>query len=556
MYRKKHSPLTCSVCALLMFLLAVPFYGQETVDSDALQYNLAVNAIVVPVFALDTGGNPVHDLKAEELQLEVNKEPAEILLFKRYEFSDEKTVTITTKEGKKETLPVQRVNRVIFIILDTMFNSLTGFRRGKEIASRLVRESLDSDEFVILENHNVGGLKYLAGPDNDKKKLLKAIKAIKAPPDKWNPHLYSNKLLPNNINMDLVSDGRISGISDQWNSVRKLSNDSEKYRYRHQIKYFTRLLSQFKFALKTIDKPKLVFLVSEGVATGAFKAAARSMTTYDPNRHDNAYSESAFRKGRVDEPGYGMHSVFNKEDKMRDASYGKKVYSAFLLNYLLDIVASINKGGSVLYTINPRRSNDTNEDDTVGEMSLRTLADEGGGKYFAGSVPAKVVEKIKKTTAAYYELFYAPTVQMGGNMTIRVRCKRKGVKIHTLHHTERNKPYRLMERVQKKIFALNVVTGGTWSRMVGKVARVKYKRASAPGKERRIAVSIPKNLRSKPLDLFQITMDPKTQHTDMVLKTLENTAKAEYQYTPVKGKLHYFAIIEPESSVCMYNQLK
>ncbi len=534
------------IVSLLMLFIALPAtFAQDT------NYQVAVNVMVVPIFAVDGSGNPVYNLKKEELQVSVNGKPVRALEFKRYEFGTDEKIEekIKTSSGVETAKALARSReRVLIIIADTMFNSLTGFRRSKQIIANMIEKKQPSDQLVILENHPVTGLRYIAGPEGDKKILLgKVRKDLVAPPDKWKNNLYSDRLTNNTVDFNDVSDGRMGGLQTSFQSTAEMLDQSEKFKYQHNVKRFAELLSQFKYALKTIEKPKVVFLISEGVATGAFKSAIRG------NEMPGDYAKRA----PTENSKTGHFSAFDKE--ARSSVFDKnKIYSAFLMQYLVKIVQSINQGGSVLYSINPKRGDDTQELSRSGEMSLRYLASESGGKYFAGSKPAEIVNRVKKTTAAYYEVFFTVMPGMGANMKIDVKCKRPGVKVHSLMHSERNRPYRAMPNVQKKIFALNVATRGTWSRLVGKVMKVKYKKAKSKKDSSIITVKVPLPaiLKNKKADIFMVSHHPKTQKTDVNFAKQKVGETVTMKYKRRKGVLQFFVIIEPNYPHCIYSQLK
>jgi hypothetical protein len=543
--KKKRSIIEKFLSLTLIFFLAVPFFAQEPAESqesqDSLKYNVSVNVMVVPIFAVDSSGNPVYDLKEDEIKLFVDDRLTEIAEFKRYEFSQEEKVDEKVMDQKTEESLITGGDRFVFIILDSMFNSLTGFRRSKDIAVKLIKEAEPGDYFVILENNPIGGLKYIGGPEKDGNLLIKKINDMNAPPDKWSKDLYSTRIFSENVNYDPQTDPRLE--SGKWKTVKDSLIGSEKLRYQHQVRYFARVLTQFKYALKTIDKPKIVFLISEGIATGAFRAAintSMALTTVDKTRPEN-------------DPGR-FHSVLTQDEPT--VFDQNKIYSAFMLKYLVDVVKSINSGGSVLYTINPRRTDDVNDDEASGEMSLRYMAGESGGKYFAGSKPEKIVERVKKTTAAYYEIFYSLLPDMGADMSLRVECSRKDVRVHSLIHTERNRTYQNMETVQKKLFALNVVTNGSWSRIVGKIMKIKFKKSGSSKKElMTIRVPLPKVMQNHKIDMFSIHMDPKTQKTAIDLVESQATDVVNLKIKNRKDENQFFVIIEPTTPYCIYNRI-
>lgn len=534
---KKKSLAKVLILFLLIVIPGIVMYIQGQDDLEAQKYRVAVNVMAVPLFAVDGSGNPVFDLSKDDLQLFVNGEPVDLLEFKRYEFTQETKFTKTVQQ-EEAAAPEEIQDRVIFIILDTMFNSLTGFKRGKEIAANLISEALPGDSFVILENNPVGGLKYVEGPERDAKILLKKIKKLNPPPEKWLSNTFSSRLLDNNVTNLGFADPLLG--TDTWESQRQLALKSEKQRYQHQVRYFSYLLSQFRFALKTIDRPKIVFLISEGIALGAFRAKINAAI---PDVDSKTTKKTGFYSILVkDEP-----TVFKQDD----------IYSAFMLNYLADVVKAINNGGSVLYTINPRRMNDINDDQRSGEMSLRYMAAESGGKYFAGAKPKKIIEGIKKTTSAYYEVFYQVLPGMGSDMKIKIECKRKDVNVHSLVHSEKNRPYNRMEEVQKKIFALNVVKGGSWSRIVGKVMQAKFKRSKAKGNKKAavLTIPLPNPMQYETADIFLISQDPETQKTTIDITRAKLAETAVVNYTPKAKTDQYFVIIEPDAPHCIYNKI-
>jgi VWFA-related protein len=543
---------------LFFAMFAIQFVAHGQSNQEPLKYEVSVNVIVVPIFAVDGNGQPVYDLKEEELQLFVNDSPTKIAFFRRYQFENEEEVSEEVKKEGDEQMPRKPSHvyagageRVKFIIMDSMFNSSRGFRRSKEIAINLVKEREPGDSFVIIENNAQKGVKYIAGPEEDPDVLIKALKGMKTPIETWSKELYASRKMMDNVGFDSMVDARAE--ADTFQNVQKHTMDAEKMRYQSDIKRFTNAMSQFKYALKTINKPKVVFLISEGIYRGAFKKDILN----DPNslgEINTSHSDNSGLEGKAKQ----FASLFKQDAPT--VFDNKNVFSTFLLNYLKEIVRAVNYGGSVLYTINPQLISDSMDDDRMGDMSMMFLADESGGKYFAGSKPVEIVKRIKRTTAAYYEMVFSAKSVEGDQMKLVVDCKRDGVKVHTLNHAEKEKPYFTMDKVQKKIFALNVVTGGDWSRMVGKVVRVKYKKVKKQKKGktvvRTIDVTIPPKMRGKMADLYVVLTEPKTHETriNTMSKVLED--KFTFMIRDKKEQRKFYVIIEPTNTYCIYNEIR
>jgi hypothetical protein len=171
------------------------------IQHDPLHYEVQVTAQVIPIFAVDKKGNPVYDLKEEELELYINKKPYKILDFMSYQVTEEaqkkgdikkadikegqiQTVTSETgEEQRKRKIKIKSPERVNFIILDGISNCKSGVRNAKKLAIDTVKSAGPSDSFVLLQATPYTGLCYLIGPEKDKAKLIRSLNSIYKNPD-------------------------------------------------------------------------------------------------------------------------------------------------------------------------------------------------------------------------------------------------------------------------------------------------------------------------------------------------------------------------------------
>jgi VWFA-related protein len=479
---------------IVIFIILLLFYILLS-PQESLKYEVSVDAMLVPLFAVDYAGNPVHDLKQEEVELYVNGNQVKINYFNRYLFESDKEKFHFDRKDEKEPVP-KPPDRVLFIIIDKVFNSLSGLKRSKKIASNLIKEGGKGDRFIVLMLTHGKGLITIGGSESTPEDLVKKIYNIKV-----------SSLLRMKDSQYYQNGPRYQGGS----SIRSLIKSSKmgNIAYQGTIKRFSHILSQLKYALKTIVRPKIVLLISEGVSRSAFV----------------------------------------------DPSNTSQPFNLYLFNYLKDIVKSVNQGGCVLYTINPHKISKAIDQNNSGEMSLRYMASESGGKYFAGSDTEKIIKSIKRTTAAYYELGFTVTRELGEQLELTVRCSRKGVRLHTLNHSERNRPYNQMEPVQKKLFAFNAVTGGSWSRMVGKINKIKFRKKGMGKNKYKVYIELPEKMRNCELDIFLINTDPKHDNADIDLKSKKSQEKLELDINRLNNKYQYFIIIEPGIPSCIYNKI-
>ncbi|HLP48124.1 MAG TPA: hypothetical protein VK469_19430, partial [Candidatus Kapabacteria bacterium] len=276
---------------------------------------------------------------------------------------------------------------------------------------------------------------------------------------------------------------------------------------------------QFKYALQTINSAKIVFLISEGVKKGAFLEEA------------------------------------NPENK------DSKFFKTYLYRYLKEIGKAINNGGSVLYTINSQKTgvDEISDENNLSDGSLVYLANEGGGKYFSGSNVAKIVSSIEKTTSAYYEATFTPGPAESGLLKIDIKCKREGVQIYTINYTEKTQPYINMPPERKKLFAFDVISGGNWSRMVGKVMKVKFKtlKKEKNGNEEiySIQAPLPGEMQDRKLEVFSIGVDAASGK--VTVSAVRNQVKdiLNFKIKCNQSIKQSFVIIEPTTPRCLYNEI-
>lgn len=489
-----------SILGVFMFVLAI---GQlfcpsllmaRPQEHKPLEYQVEVKASLVPLFAVDAKGNPIFDLKKEDLELYVDGKPVDIYNMEVFRFETAEEVT----EEKPVPTPGKEPGRVIFILLDSLNSTFRGLDKGKRIARELIDRANPGDMFVILEVTLQNGLKYIAGPEAKSEELIKKVKKLKMTPGQ-------------SVREDFLTE----------------------HAARIAVNHFVYSISQLKYALRTITKPKIMYLISEGI----------------------------------------KESTWERE-------YGYQTYSASTVAYYFgDLIKAINYGGCVFNVIYPGRITSINDVShrffapsiwmpPIGwrmressEWMLKYVGIGSGGAFFNDPNVKNLVTSVKKITSAYYEVAFIENQDMKKRHQITVKSKNKDIILHTLNYSEAEKDYKEMEQVQKKVFAINVTTEGTWSRMVGKVQNTKYKTLEKQKKSKnryyKFEVPIPGEMRHKKADIFLLRFDKTYEHSDISLvnKELGESEVLEIESRKNK-KLLYFVIIEPESTRTIYNRVK
>jgi hypothetical protein len=420
-----------SLFVFVTFFSPFPLTAQGEQEHKPLHYDLSVKALQVPFIAVDSRGKPVFNLKPGELELVVNGKSVDILYLYGLAFGEadipvekEKEETQPAAEVKAKPIPVKQVTRLKFIIVDALFNSPLGLKNSKMLARQLIENCAPQDRFVLLEIR-LGGLKYIAGPEPGGKKFLEHLNKLRKNPQKlvwWNRPEH-----PHRNGMDVE---------------RFLMEDAMKNARRDTVKMYLDAFEQFKNALRTIDNPKVTFLLSEGFA---------------------GHVDDSFVKNPL------YHSLF---------SY---------MGFEKDMVKEVHEGGSVLQKVPVTM---------VRNRHIKSLA-----------------AWLNNSTAAYYELFFNPGAKTGDKMNIRIKCKRQGVRINAVGYKEKDKPYQEMNKVQKKLFAVSVATGRSYSRILGRVSRSSFNKMKEEkiGNETRVVVRvpIPDAMKDRSVDVFALRFDDK-----------------------------------------------
>jgi VWFA-related protein len=513
------------IMMLLAFIMSDHLPGQNK-----LKYEVRVESIIVPVFAIDAKGNPVNDLNKDDLEFFVNGKTIDFHFFPIQFTYETENQTITHKAAKNMPLKRPR-NRVIIFIVDTMFNSKMGLRRSQDIIKKMLSENFKNDTCLIFENSPGGGIRLIAGPEKNKAIIIKGMSSLRVQPEKYKQFLFKDPddpTLPEFLKNPIDK----GPVDPKFQAMVNNIEDLEKARYKYAARRFGYAISKFKYILKTVKEPKLIFLISEGIAKGALYK----------NYKSSLPSSGSALSSLMANPSPGTSSRLNP----------------FLFKYFKRISRAVNAGGTVLYTINPQPVTITTMLDTFnsGEISLKYLASESGGRYFAGQDVSSISREIKKTTAAYYEISFAITPEMGSTYNLDIRSKREGITVFSPHISEKMINYDEMGFTEKKIYALDVAIGGGWSRTVGKTQIVAHQCIKSRQRKNKIIgtyeINLPDHMKNKPIDIFVLTKDKNNQI--YIAKNYTQKAKdnLKIKINHKKETGFSFVIIEPSTTSSIY----
>lgn len=484
----------------LFFIVLFLFMGLTAQEKEV--HKTGIEARILPLCVVDEKGNPVFDLKKGDLVLEVDGKKVDFQLLK-YDFEGtDRSVDRVVRKGERVLK-----ERVVFLLFDTMYNSKLSLLRAKDIACKYIRKAGPGNSYVVMSLTGNEGLKYILGPTKEKEKLCGVINDLELIPDMYGPNLFSI------VGKDAAAEGIMQNDPAALKAMRYQKHFREQRHYISNIKRFSRRLGRLRYILKTIDRPRTVFLLSEGIARGAFH-----------------------QRGAVLD--------------------GSKKNTA-LFNLLKGTMRSISATGAMFYAINPQLLNPETERTAIldsGDRSLQLLALEGGGEYISGAETSTIVESISNASSAYYEMAF--NEEGNGRKKVNVKCVRKGVKVTTLKGIEEKQSYSDMDEAERKIYAVNVNFNRSWlvSKKEAEEAVCRYiKTFRQDGVAyNRLEVKVPAALTKKNADIFVIDYSD-TDGENRLNLTKKVLKEKEFVDVPVnKDGRSFFVIVNRKDGYSLF----
>jgi hypothetical protein len=477
---------------------------------EELSYAVDVNAQLVPIYAVDKNGNPVFDIKREEIQLFADEKPAEIIFFSGY--SVEEQEKLSGKINHPVESQLKTPERVNFIIMDSLFSNTDTFKIARSIALGIIKNAPPDDNFIIMESNQIRGFQFILGPEKNKEIVSNTIRKMKNYYQRHenliDPPLFSELKVAGSGGGGPFGSPGIQVMQLVIQTQIDIDNDN-RASYGSDIRALAQSLAKLEYALKTISLPKTVFLIMG-----------------NPQQR---------RMGDV-------------------RGYTQKVFLPVTYYWFMEnAVKSLSKSGCIFYLINPLTYHSERK-----RTEIKFIADAGKGKLIHGTDVPEIVNKVKNSTSAYYEMAFYPDKKPGKKTRIEVKCTRKDVEIITLGYTEQEKNYALMNSMEKKMFALDIVYHGNWSRKAARVGKIKYHESPGFNREnstKRVMINVPPAMQNRLLELVLVYVNPNTLKATIERKKTIMGGHENIDVPIKKGLDAYFLVIEPQASICIYNHV-
>lgn len=416
-------PISCRTAgpSLLALALALPIAasGQEPASPPRINAGETVNVEVkiVPFYAADGQGNPVYDLRPNEIELRVGGAPVPIESFDHY--------AIQSGRAGAEASPLAPTpSRSVFFLFDQTFSSPTGFNTDKRLAARMVQGWPGGDRLFLLAHGTAAGIERKLGPvppdAEGKKEVLAAIEALQ--PEVRRLELQENTVADFGPAAQRASRGKFGGLSDQRAAMDNGIHEGVRGEYHSIARDFAGSLADFASELRRVSGPKLLVIFSQGM--------------------DN----TLYFQG---DNGYKVGSDASVEVDTRRAPP--------LLDRFRKPLALLAESGTVLLFVNTDRGPENGAD-----AVLRHMAQSTGGLYVEGRDPRDLEKRIAGSTAAYYEASFHPAAPLlqKDSAAVEVTVRRPGVRVWAPAAVRTRESYVDLSAFEKRRMVVDLLSGG------------------------------------------------------------------------------------------------
>lgn len=395
----------------------VPWGGQERVE---------VELRTVPFYVVDATGQPINDLTAGEVVLEVDGVAQPFDVFDRFGDRPASPAPATPGSDVSSTPPSPTdeaasgdatEGRKVVLVVDLAFLSTGGLVRVQQVLASYLEMLPSGDQLYLLVNHPQKGLRQEIGPITASRSGREAVARLVAklktdPSAQFDPGrgievvqgAGRNGVPSSQLHVDLDS-MRAGAVQRQFAMAETLADN-----YQQLAAFMTALAGSKLLVVLTPGLDRAVFFEgSDGLMAGS------SGLYHVQTRHTPALV------GAFEQP-----------------------------------LAALEKSGALTVFVNPEQAENSGRD------SLAHMRERTGGVLLEGTDPRELASRLAGGTALYYELgFYASQLPTGlGEGRLVVKIRREGARVYTPARLSSRHASLEMGRLGKRFWVVSLVQNG------------------------------------------------------------------------------------------------
>ncbi|HEV8240065.1 MAG TPA: hypothetical protein VGS57_11910 [Thermoanaerobaculia bacterium] len=486
----------------------------------AQQESVAVDLRTVPFYAVDAQGEPVFDLRADEVELRVDGHAVPIDTFDRHRLDGSAPAPGSTNAAGVAAPP----SRDVYLVLDQAFLSFAGLRDARAMAENLAGAFQPSDRLTLIVNDPQLGFRSVLGPVAGDRSGQRQLHAALGKGDSHVDRLRTDPGLPPMV---------IAGpIGEQVHNAYEAGGSLMKAEYRAAAYELADSLRLFALQLNRSSAPKVVIIITPGIDS-------------------QLYFEGEIGFTGVGSDGDALHAHV---DLRRAGPMIQKFQPA---------LAALAASGANYVLVNPDAQRQS------GREMLAQVHHEVGGLMLENASPTKLVRELRASTAAYYVAgFYAQgDASPKPGTTVEVVVKRPGVRVSAPHGVRAPRPWSTLDADERRLAVLDVVQRGAYETesgprpdLVAKPLQAQVRGAAAaagdaPGAKRlELLGQWPPELAGHKVEVYEVVMRPSGAGSKAALLSFRESAR-EPPAEPLRAELAVAAgpqvwavvVVEPSS---------
>lgn len=449
----------------------------EDPDPATFSESIEVDLVTVPFYAVDAEGDPVYDLKPEEVELRLDGKTVPLDVFDRYGAAEPVFLAprAGTADGGQRPLSPS-TPRHVFLLFDLAFSTPRGAIASEKLAGRLLAGLPETDWMYLLSYHTQHGFEQHLGPvpanEEGRKKVGEGIAA-------FTPNVERIRLQED---LQPIARGKMEGGG--LDATYMEAHASDKAAYRAEAMALAGALESFAVFLQQIKGPKLVLYFSQGIDTQMYLQGLQDRLR--PLQRD---FEPVMKKlGETGAMLLFLNAEVHTEAGIEEETEFHHEADAVFVNSL-----------------------------ARGESTLADMARVSGGKVLAHTNLETLTTRVSDWTSAYYEVGYYPPPSPGATAApeVALAVKRPGVEVWTPRWARAKRPFSELSRREKQFVLADLVLHGPQSGAAREVTTSLYQRLEgrfAGGTEaeaRKLSFEIdwPPEVRLRAIEVYSVLLD-------------------------------------------------
>lgn len=445
--------------------------GGETID---------VEIKIVPFYAVDGKGRPVHDLQQDEVELRIGGAAVPIDSFDRY-------TTAGGESGGLEQLsaPLPEA-RHVFLLFDAAFSTSRGLVGSRRVASGLLEHLSPADRISLLINDTRIGFGWVLGPlstdAHGKAQLLGAI-------DNLTPDMQRLDLRPDlDLGPTVLGPTKHGRPAAQVNHIYDFLRGSGRAEYASFAGDLAESLGLLATDLRRLAGPKLLVVFSQGL---------------DPTLYFQG--DSGIKLGSTESL---------QIDSRRQSP---------LVTHFQGPLQALADSGTLAVFVNPDKLH------VEADAALVHMAKSVGGLYLEERNTRSLEKRIASSTAAYYEAGFHPTGPLleAARANVEIVIRRPGVKAWAPATVKTRETWDSLSKYERQMVVVDLISGGPELQHARGPVRLDARELAgrpsgrvSPGRQAlRFQAAWPADVEGRKVDLYSVVLAvPEPKKPPRVLK--------------------------------------